>query len=77
MIFGANNTPAFYTVMMKVLQDEWNILFNDTNHIVQSDTYLVNIYCNSKIIIDDTLLYSSHISILLHYFSCVVQVFTK
>ena len=57
-------------------QYECIILFKDTNHDVQSDTFLVNIYCNGKTIIDDALLYSNHIPILFHYFSCVAQVFT-
>ena len=51
--------------------------FNDTDHVVQSGTFFANIYCNSKTIIDDTLIYSNHIPILLHYFTCVAQVFTK
>ena len=51
--------------------------FNDTKHIVQSDIFLANIYCNRNTIIDDMLLYSIHISTLLHYFSLVPQVFTK
>ena len=62
---------------MKVLQDEWIILSNDTKHIIKSDTYLVNVYCNSKTIIDDTLIYSKHIPTLLHHFVCVTQVFTN
>ena len=33
--------------------------------------------CDDKIIIDDILLYSNHVLTLLHYFSCVAQVFTK
>ena len=32
---------------------------------------------NDKIIIDDGLLYSNHVPSLLHYFSCVIQLFTK
>ena len=33
--------------------------------------------CGDKIIIDDILLYSNHVPTLLHYCSCVEQVFTK
>ena len=51
--------------------------FNDTKHVVQSYTSFVNIYCNSKTIINNALLYSDHIPILLHYLSCVNQVFSK
>ena len=52
--------------------------FNDTKHVVQSDTFLANIYCNRNTIdICDMLLYSIHISTLLHYFFWVSQVFTK
>ena len=75
--FVAKNSPVFYTTILRVLQDEWIILFNDTKHIIKSDTYLVNVYCNSKTIIDDTLIYSKHIPILLHYFVCVTQVFAN
>ena len=45
--------------------------------LVPSDTYIVKIFCDSKTIIDDTLIYSNYIPILLRYFSCVDQVFTK
>ena len=62
---------------MRVLHDECIIHFNDTNHIVKSDTSLANIFCNSKTIIDNTLLYFNPILILLHYFSCVAQFFSK
>ena len=77
MPFGSKNALTFYTIMIKVLQKECIILFNDIKHVVQFYTPLVNIYCNSKTIIDDILLYSNHILTLLHFFSCVVQVFTK
>ena len=66
MDFEPKNAPAFYTAMLKVLQDKRIILFNDTKHIVKSNTSLANIFCNSKTIIDDTLLYYNHISTLLH-----------
>ena len=77
MPFGSKNALTLYIITMKVLQKECIILFNDIKHVVQFYTPLVNIYCNSKTIIDDILLYSNHIPILLHFFSCVVQVFTK
>ena len=51
--------------------------FYNTKRVVKSDTSLANIFCNSKTIIDDTFISSNHILALLHYFSCVAQVFTK
>ena len=77
MPFGPKDTPAFYTAMIRIVQEKWIILFNNTKHIVISDHSLTNTFCNSKTIIDDILLYSKHIPTLLHYFSCVTQVFTK
>ena len=62
--------------MMKVLQNEWVVLFNATKYIVPSDSSLAKIFCDSKTIVDDTLIYSNHIPTLLHYFSCVAKVFT-
>ena len=76
MPFGPKNAPVFYTAMMKVLQNEWVVLFNATKYIVPSDTSLAKIFCDSKTIVDDTLIYSNHIPTLLHYFSCVAKVFT-
>ena len=75
--FGSKNAPTFYTTMMKVLYDEWIIILNKKKHMIQSDISLTNIYCNNKTGIDDTLLYSNHIPILLHYLSYVTQVFNK
>ena len=77
MPFGPNNTPVFYTAIVRLLQDEWIIHLNNSKHIVISDHSFPNLFCNSKIIIDDTLIYSNNISTLIHYFSCVAQVFTK
>ena len=77
MPFGPKNAPVFYTVMMRIIQDEWIILLNNTTHIVTSDPSLTHTFCNRKTIIDDTLLYSNHIPTLLHRLSCVSQVFTK
>ena len=77
MSFEAKNVSAFYTTIIKVQQDDWVIIFNNTKHIVKSDTSLANTFYNSKKIIDDTLIYSNYILTLLHHFSCVYQVFTK
>ena len=68
--FGSTNAPAFYTVMMQSLRKEWLLLFARLNSAPVSIVY------NDKIIIDDILLYSNHINTLIHYFSCVSQVFT-
>ena len=57
MTFGPKNVPAFYTAMMRILQDEWIILFYNTKRVVKSDTSLANIFCNSKTIIDDRFIY--------------------
>lgn len=52
-------------------------MFHATKHVIQSDTIVVTVFCNRKIIIDDILFYSNYISIFLHYFSFAAQVFTK
>ena len=87
--FGPTNAPSFYTAMMQALRKEWVLLFADTKHlltidsapdtIICSDKIYVpdTIVCNDKIIIDDILLYSNNVDTLIHYFSCVAQVFTK
>ena len=77
MPFGPKNTPPFCTARMKILHDECVILFNSTKDIVLSNTSVAKIFWDSKTIIDETLIYSNHIPTLLHYFSCVAQVFTK
>ena len=77
ILFGPKNAPAFYTTMMQFLRDDWTILFNETSHTINLSNSPTNIVCDDRIIIDDILLFSNHITILLHYFSCVAQVFTK
>ena len=51
--------------------------FHSTKDCIPSDTSLSTIFCDSKKIIDYTLIFSNYIPTLLHYFSCVAQVFTK
>ena len=63
--------------MMHFLRDDWTILFNVTRHTINLSNSPTNIVCDDRIIIDDILLFSNHIPTLLHYFSCVAQVFTK
>ena len=77
MPFGPKNAPAFYTAMMQFLRDDWTILFNETRNTINLSNSPTNIVCDDRIIIDDILLFSNHIPTLLHYFSCVAQVFTK
>ena len=64
ILFGPKNVPAVYTAMMRILKDKWIILFNNTKHIVISDLFYTNTFCNSHKNIDDTLIYSNHISTL-------------
>jgi hypothetical protein len=68
--FGPMNGPAFYTCMMGIFRDEWNALFRSRH---PSDTA----HLGSRIIIDDILLWSTIISSLLLYFTCVCDVFIK
>ena len=63
--------------MMQSLRKEWLLLYADTKHLIHLDSASVTIVYNDKIIIDDILLYSNNVNTLIHYFSCVDQVFTK
>ena len=75
--FGPTNEPSFYTAMMQTLRKEWLLLYADSKHLITIYSAPVTIICNDKIIIDDILLYSNNVNTLIHYFSCVAQVFTK
>ena len=77
MPFGSNNAPAFYTTIMKILHDNWVILLNSTKDIVPSDMSITKIFYDSKIIVDDILIYSNHIPTLFHHFSWFAEDFTK
>ena len=77
MPFEPKNTPVFYTTMMKIINDELVIIFTSTKYCVPCDTCITKTFCDSKTIIDYTLIYSNLIPILYQYFSCVSQVFTK
>ena len=77
MPFDPKNAPVFYTTMIQYLRKEWLLLFADTKHVISCDNVSNTLICNDKIIIDDGLLYSNHVPSLLHYFSCVIQLFTK
>ena len=77
LLFGSTNAQYFYTAMIQSLRKEWLLLYADTKHLIHLDSSPVTIICNDKIIIDDFLLYSNNLNTLIHYFSCVTQVFTK
>ena len=77
MPFGPKNTPAFYTAMMQFLRTDWTVWFNETKQTIKLSDSPSTIIYNGRVIIDDILLFSNHIPTLLHYFSCVAQVFTK
>ena len=63
--------------MMQFLRADWTALFNETQYTIKLSDSPSTIICNNRIIIDDILLFSNHTPILLHYFSCIAQVFTK
>ena len=75
--FGPTNASSFYTTMIQYLRKEWLLLYADTKHLTHLDSVPVTIICNDKIIINDILLYSNNVNTLIHFFSCVAQVFTK
>ena len=62
---------------MKSLRKAWLLLYTDTKHLIHLDLVPVTITCNDEIIIDDISLYSNNVNTLIHYLSCVSQVFTK
>ena len=62
---------------MKVFQDGLICFFNSTIHIISSDNTVSTTFYDSKIIINDILLFYKNISTLLHYYFCVIQVFIK
>ena len=63
--------------MTQFFRADWIVLFNETKQTIKLFDSPSTIICNDRIIIDDILLFSNHIPTLLHYFSCVAQVFTK
>ena len=75
--FVPKNTPSFYTAMMQTLRKIWLLLYTEIKHLLHLDSAPVTIMCNEKIFIDDILLYSNNVKTLIHYFSCVTQVFIK
>ena len=71
--FGPRNGPAYYTAMMTFLQGEWNCLFKSRH----SDFCGPAFHHGSRVIIDDTILWSTRIPVVLKYFTCVCEVFLK
>ena len=62
---------------MHILRDDWVVTFNKIKNLIPSNTSVVNIFCDSKTVIDDTVIYSNHITILLHYFPCVAKILNE
>ena len=62
---------------MQTLRDNWLVLFNETKHSIIVENTPNTMIGDDKIVIDDILLYSNHIPTLLHYLSCISDIFTK
>ena len=88
MPFGPNNTPTFYTVMMKTLQEEWNADFDKTivdpsnsqallDNTSGSRTSPIRTVFGSRIVIDNILLYGTNVCQLLRYFPSVATILVK
>ena len=91
MPFGPTNAPAFYTAMMKVLKDEWDILFIikvkqltiigiEIVRVTEANEIFVGlkkIVSGSRTIIDDIILYCSNKPLIILYFECVCIIFKK
>ena len=77
MSFRPKNTPTVYMAMIHYSRKIITVLFAKSNDIILLDaTAVINIY-NNDIITDTILISSNYIPTLLHYFSCVAQVFIK
>ena len=59
------------------MHDKWILLFQETKLTIVMTNSPPHIICDDRIIIDDIILFSNHVSIILHHFSCVARVFTK
>jgi hypothetical protein len=91
MPFGPTNAPAFYTAMMGAFQGEWDKLFSQKLEELQTvgvETVCINsdnsitvggktVSTGSKVIIDDILVWSNNLDLVLLYFECVCCVFRK
>jgi hypothetical protein len=70
MPFGPRNAPSIYTAIMKILKDEWDLLFRSR----YPDLFTKD---SNNNIIDDTLLWSPDQMITLQYFCCVCEIIKK
>ncbi len=90
MPFGPCNAPPFYTAMMLDFKEEWDSLFllkltelqTIDEKIITVKGILVTIgderlYFGSRSIIDDILIWCSHLYLTILYFRCVCMVFQK
>jgi hypothetical protein len=91
MPFGPTNAPAFYTAMMGAFQEEWENLFlqelesmptiGGENIEIRPDSSILvgtkTVRTGSKVIIDDILLWSNNLELILLYFECICRVFKK
>ena len=89
--FGPCNAPSFYTAMMKVFQDEWDSLFQESlqdisktpsSNLVFTKTGQIAINGDifrfgSNVIIDDILLWGSDLDLMFVYLECVFRVSKK
>lgn len=90
MPFGPRNAPSFYTAMMLDFKEEWDALFVvKVAELKVIDGKLVKIegtiiflgreklFYGSRSIIDDILVWTSHLRLTILYFRCVCMVFEK
>ena len=89
VLFGPNNAPVFYMVMMKNMKDEWDCLFLlimieltvIDKDIVDVTATMDGWICSNKLIsgtklvVDYILLWCSNIDSLFIYFECICKVF--
>ncbi|MHA7856433.1 reverse transcriptase family protein, partial [Marinobacter shengliensis] len=78
MPFGPVNAPACYTVLMFLMRQEWQALFQE--RFPDLDESLIKtklIQSGDRQIVDDILLFSNDPFALILYFSCVCHIFTK
>ncbi len=90
MPFGPCNAPPFYTAMMLDFKEEWDALFvikvaelkTVDGKTVRVEGILIflgteKLYYGSRAIIDDILIWTSHLRLTILYFRCVCMVFQK
>ena len=87
ILFGPKNAPSFYTTAMEDFQQEWDADCDSQSIVDNSNPPSMvtpsttpthsKIVHDSRIVIDDILLYSTNIHTLIRYFSCVAKVFVR